>query len=345
MVKIEEKLLSKTEKKQLKVESKNDLLNSFFTSDIEKVISNFDKVKKESPLKKYLSGNLNKYGSRDDLNTNPSIIKNTLNPLNFPDSCWPSQYSLNLMQQFAVNTIIKTARNGEKEHNLFSVNGPPGTGKTTLLRDALAGIITERAKELIKFKNPLDAFDDAGEIATNNPNFSHSIVTSKDNLNIAEILIASSNNGAVENITNELPLKTVIAPFENEISYFKNAINQDENWGLLSATLGNKKNKETFTKTYWQYWKDKKPVKQGLQIYLKEQSLVSTSKWKDVTKRFEHQLNLVQDEKNRLEKIRLLSLKAEEINNNFKSLKNQLEKFKLEFAQIVAVLNNLTQQI
>lgn len=49
------------------------------------------------------------------------------------------------MQQAAINlALTKTKQNGK----LFSVNGPPGTGKTTMLRDIIAALIVERAEQL-----------------------------------------------------------------------------------------------------------------------------------------------------------------------------------------------------
>jgi ABC-type transport system involved in cytochrome c biogenesis ATPase subunit len=40
------------------------------------------------------------------------------------------------MQQFAVNSIFGQMANSAKG-DILSVNGPPGTGKTTLLRDII----------------------------------------------------------------------------------------------------------------------------------------------------------------------------------------------------------------
>ncbi|WP_179121864.1 hypothetical protein [Caldicellulosiruptor bescii] len=58
------------------------------------------------------------------------------------------------MQQIAVNLIFSTI----ETEKIFSVNGPPGTGKTTLLKDIIANIITLRALELAKFRSPEELF-------------------------------------------------------------------------------------------------------------------------------------------------------------------------------------------
>lgn len=41
---------------------------------------------------------------------------------------------------------------------VFSVNGPPGTGKTTLLRDVVAANVVERAIALCEYEKPDDVF-------------------------------------------------------------------------------------------------------------------------------------------------------------------------------------------
>jgi hypothetical protein len=59
-------------------------------------------------------------------------------PKNFPKARWPSKSAMVLAQQFAVNKAMELLAEG---HGLYSINGPPGTGKTTLLRDLIAAIL------------------------------------------------------------------------------------------------------------------------------------------------------------------------------------------------------------
>ena len=62
-----------------------------------------------------------------------------------------------------VNTVSKEL-SGEKQEGIFSVNGPPGTGKTTLLRDIIAAILVKRAKKMVNFTEPAKAFRKIGEV-------------------------------------------------------------------------------------------------------------------------------------------------------------------------------------
>ena len=53
-----------------------------------------------------------------------------------------------MMQQVAVNL----ASNADEE--VGSVNGPPGTGKTTLLKDIFADLVTEQARIISELSAP-----------------------------------------------------------------------------------------------------------------------------------------------------------------------------------------------
>ena len=107
------------------------------------------------------------------------------------------------MQQVAVNLSA-----GYDDTTIRSVNGPPGTGKTTLLKDIFAELIVKQAYDIAKLRDrsikgtkETIYFDNASigvlpEIITEN-----------------NIVVASSNNGAVQNIVNELPLTKVLTIF------------------------------------------------------------------------------------------------------------------------------------
>lgn len=58
------------------------------------------------------------------------------------------------MQQFAIYIAIDHLTTS----GVFSFNGPPGPGKTTLLRDIFAENIVRRARQLVKHESSGDAF-------------------------------------------------------------------------------------------------------------------------------------------------------------------------------------------
>lgn len=171
---------------------KVDILNSFFLRELEIVRQEVAQGSEGRGLHHYLNGeDLFEPGSRIDLERQPEHLSAVAAPGRVPLGKWPSGYHLNLMQQAAVNQIM--SRLGE-EPGIFSVNGPPGTGKTTLLRDVIAAIIVERACNMVCFENPADAFIRIKSIG-------QSVINRlADSLTGYVVIIASSNNGAVENI-------------------------------------------------------------------------------------------------------------------------------------------------
>lgn len=84
-----------------------------------------------------------------------------------------------------------------------AVNGPSGTGKTTLLRDLIANVVVERAKRLATLRSARDAFADSSGWQAGN--YRRTVWQWTEPFHGHEIVIASSNNGAVENVTEEIP--------------------------------------------------------------------------------------------------------------------------------------------
>lgn len=122
---------------------------------------------------------------------------------------WPSKFMPVLMQQVAINLAIKD----DQEIPIFSVNGPPGTGKTSLLKEIVVNNVIKKAVLLAQYSDADDAFNDyyfeEGDDENNSYNKwvkkYHRLKNKK--INEYSILVTSSNNTAVENITKELPVE------------------------------------------------------------------------------------------------------------------------------------------
>ena len=75
-----------------------------------------------------------------------------------------------------------------------------------------------------------------------------------DQLRGFEMLVVSSNNMAVENVTKELPGAGAIAEDATDLRYFKSISDElldSETWGMMAAVLGSAKRREEFLKVFW----------------------------------------------------------------------------------------------
>ena len=168
--------------------------------------------------------------------------------------CWPSERHLGLVhsQQLAVNTILATLGDSQ---GLLGINGPPGTGKTTLLRDLIAAIVTSRADALSKLRRASDGFVNNGREAANDAGKQQTCFKLNPALYGFEIVVASSNNGAVENVTLELPQRDKIdESWLPEAEYFAELgelVTGKPAWGLISGALGSKARRTKFVDRYF----------------------------------------------------------------------------------------------
>lgn len=243
-------ILRKYQWRVLKDPPEPTLLNSFYLRDLVLAKNLVAKNEAGAALASYLG--IKPPETQTDVLKDEAFLRNALAPENSPLGRWPAKegHSLVLLQQAAVN-IIKTDL---KIEGLITVNGPPGTGKTTLLRDLVASNIVDRAKAMVTFTDPESAFSVKEKMRIGS--FSINLSAISESLKGYEVLITSSNNKAVENISKELPSMKAIPSESYPLNYFRtisNANSDDgqDTWGLIAAVLGNSKNMSSFYKTFW----------------------------------------------------------------------------------------------
>lgn len=228
------------------------LLNSFFLGDLGAAASAFRAGNATANLMRYIG--VDKLAQQSNLLDEPEALAEALSPRNFPAARWPGKgrHPLVLLQQTAVNLAMRDL----KKDGILAVNGPPGTGKTTLLRDIVASIVCERAEVLMAFDDPARAFTNTGQRLNVGNSWLH-LHQLHPRLKGSEILIASSNNKAVENVSAELPGRDAIAADATDLRYFKtlsDGLLEQDTWGLVAAVLGNAKNRSAFRNGFW--WDD-----------------------------------------------------------------------------------------
>lgn len=172
----------------------------------------------------YLEGGLGHHGERDasrlDIQSAATernrgevalFYHHALSLDNTPLGRWPSKFSLSLMQQVAVNMVAGRDISGLSiatnvpVSDVMSVNGPPGTGKTTLLKDIIAANIVEKARLLAEYDKPDDAFSNIEGVDKYVEQAKRAYRLKNSKIADLGIIVCSSNNTAVENISEELP--------------------------------------------------------------------------------------------------------------------------------------------
>ncbi|MBV8092310.1 MAG: ATP-binding protein [Acetobacteraceae bacterium] len=218
-----------------------DILSSFFLPDLSRILQAVDTL--PAAASSYLG--LNPPADTWDALSDRHRLSELLVPALFPVVRWPGPglHPLTLLQQAAVNAIVRDL----KHQGLAAVNGPPGTGKTTMLRDLVAHILVVRAEKLVAIETPSDGLGDI------------------DLMDFA-IVVASSNNTAVENVTLELPVRKKALDTsiwrDGGLEYFghtatalldlpADASEDERSWGLIAARLGRSENRRKFFGSAW----------------------------------------------------------------------------------------------
>ena len=292
--------------------STDDFLNSFYADDLERVADAVADGDVGAALTAYLRAeeSINTAG-RIDLRKSPHTMLRSLQPASMPLGRWPAEpnHPLTLSQQFSINEIFNGLKN-PAARGLYAVNGPPGTGKTTMLRDMIAALVVERAMRLAKLKTARDAFVTSSvgwEVDDGSKVYKRSIFPLRSDLTGFEIVVASSNNGAVENITLEVPAaKTVDFESFPAASYLADPatlLTGTPCWGAVAARLGRRDYRREFVDRFWwgragqQKSQQKSSELLGLQKLLKgfEDGVeVETPSWDEAVKRFNAAVDDVQ---------------------------------------------------
>jgi hypothetical protein len=317
----------------------DDLINSFFIRDIHRVTAGgWDQA--GTALRHFLQPPPDM--TRTDVRLHKGSALAWLRPHNAPLGCWPAEHPLVRGQQLAVNAIRGSMPQGVD--GIFAVNGPPGTGKTTLLRDLVAAVVVERAQVLAAHGRQL--FGDKciwHKPAKGGPR-AVSYYPLDERLAGFSMVVASSNNGAVENVSLELPRKEAVpATWAEEAHAFPDLASTllgKPAWSLVAGRLGSKTRRNAFRdKLWWQKADGAKKVpglKERLEAIRKGAALPALP-WHQAVARFQQAVREEQVWRDRLCAI-------SDLHADIEQLEQQAASVSVEHDSLLAELHNLHNQ-
>lgn len=314
--------------------------SSFYLDDLETIL----KHKPNETLKQFIEGTSMKV----DIDENRQAIESVLRPENLPEGRWPSpvNHRLSLMQQVAVNHIL------QGNEQISSVNGPPGTGKTTLLKDVFAQLIVKRTQAMVKYDDPKKAFSQKGKqkIKMGVKEYGFNMYRLAPEIAKYSMVIASSNNGAVENISKELPLLEEIVRVEESVEpedkyeifdalyaeeaeelnffpdYAESLLEEEKAWGLFSGTFGKGSNIQKISDSLTSKQNGNLPFLD----YLKANKMPGNA-WKQVVTEFNDLYQEIEIDKRTLD--------------TYVDILSTLEQYQKELTQKVSSIRNIKEEM
>lgn len=170
----------------------------------------------------------------------PEVLRELFRPQRIPKGMWPASYSPAFMQQAAIN--LTSSLSGTRQASIYlseetkkrlqtvqtdilSVNGPPGTGKTTLLKNVVADLVVKRAHAITEYTDrvrrdgqghffkeiPFALGEEAQSIKVDNKPVESYYAFENDAVNDLGALLCSSNNTAAQNISVDWCLLSTLA--------------------------------------------------------------------------------------------------------------------------------------